>query len=438
MFIDLAVMFVLLLANGFFSLSEMAVVTARTARLKDLAESAGAGARGAQAALDLKARPGRFLSSVQIGITLVGIYAGAFGGTQMAAPLAALLDDMPPVAAYAEATALTIVVLIITFLTLLIGELIPKNLALAMPEALAVRVAAPMQMFSRLLSPGVFVLDRASALVLAVFGRSATDSERVTEEEIRHFVKEGAASGAIESHERDMIYRVIRLGDKIAGDLMIPRRMMTVLDLEAPFEATIETQRASPHVSFPVIRGDRANVIGTLSKADLAFRSPSTNEDLVAVMREPVYVPEATEAARLLDVLRPIPHQIAIVVDEYGTVEGLISLVDVLLAIVGAQGALGAVDLLPRGEVVRNDGSILVDGLKPAEDLRDLLHLRDLPGEEGVAYNTVAGMLIANTHTLQREGDAMEWEGWRFEVVDMDGARIDKVLITRIEPATSE
>lgn len=436
MLLDLLIVFALTLTNGFLSLCEMALVSARKARLQEIAGGTGALARGANVALKLKEHPGRFLSTIQIGITLIGIANGAFGGTTLSAPVAKLLVQLPISAALAQDIAVVFVVLSITFLSLLIGELIPKNLALSAPERIAAGVARTMLLLSLILAPGVWILDRVSAAVMALLGRSSSDTATVTEEELRHFVAAGADSGAIEDSERDMIYRIIRLGDKRAADLMTPRMKFVALDRNAPLAENLAKMREHPASRFPVYEGDTAAIVGVVRVKDWVHARPGDGDDLFRVLHEPLYVPDSTPAHNLLEILQTADLHMAIVVDEYGTVRGLVTLTDMMRAVVGeiyAERAIGGASLVERA-----DGSYLIDGLRAADDLKDVLGLQTLPGEEEQRYHTVAGLVIANLREMPNEGDTFDFRGWRFEVIDMDGQRVDKVLVSRVGEAESE
>lgn len=436
MLVDILIVLALTLINGFLSLCEMALVSARKGRLKMLADGTGPLAGGARIALKLKERPGRFLSTIQIGITLIGIGAGAFGGTQFSAPLASLLEPIPIIGPYAPSLAVILVVLTITFISLLIGELVPKNLALAAPERVAASVAGSIDLLSHVLAPGVWILDRVSAGLLAILGHSGSGTAKVTEEEIRYFVAEGAVAGAIESAERDMIYRVMRLGDKQAGDLMTPRMRFVALDRKAPLEDNLAKMRAHPASRFPVYDGDPAEIVGIVRVKDWVHARPGDEGDLFRILHEPIYVPESTHAVRLLEILQTVDLHMAIVVDEYGTVRGLVTLTDMMRAVVGevdAERAIGGAAL-----VQRHDGSYLVDGLRAADDLKDVLGLQALPLEADESYHTVAGLVIANLQAMPSEGDSFEYRGWRFEVIDLDGQRVDKVLISRVDDAKTQ
>ncbi len=331
---------------------------------------------------------------------------------------------------YAEEIAITFVVLVITFFTLLMGELVPKNFALSAPELIASRVAHPMQLIQFILTPGVWVLDTVSHGVLAIFGRAGAGTATVTEEEIKYFLAEGAQSGAIEEGELDIIYKVIKLGDKTAEDLMTPRVRMTGLDIDASDEENLRRMREAPTTRFPVYKGDHTNIIGVVGVKDLIDELPGPDIDLFKKLHPPVFVSDKTPSNKLLRILQSTDLRMAFVVDEYGTVKGLVTLSDITRPVIGTpiQGiAHGSAGLMKR-----RDGSLLVDGLRPADDLKEALKLSHLPREREETFHTVAGLIIANLHELPKEGDSFDFAGWRFEVIDMDGQRIDKVLISPI------
>ncbi len=382
MIFDILIILLLIGLNGFFSLSEMAVVSSRTARLKELAGAQGRFAAGARAALALKEKPGRFLSTIQIGITLIGVISGAYGGTQLSQPLATVVARVVALAPYAEDIAFSVVVLIITFFTLLIGELIPKNLALSAPERIASNVARLMDGLARLLTPGVWVLDRASAGLLALFGRPAAGTASMTEEEIKHLLEEGAESGAIDDEERDMMLRLINMGDKRARDLMTPRIKMVALDIDADEEVNLARMRTSPATRFPVYQGDPTNIIGVVRVKDLIDELMAPNIDLFRKLHPPVFVSDVTTSNRLLHILQSIDLRMAFVVDEYGTTRGVVTLSDLTRPVTGEmpQGLTGAGASILK----RRDGSYLVDGLRPASDLKRrciLTSYRARPGD---------------------------------------------------------
>jgi len=431
--LDLLIILLLIAVNGFLSLSEMAVVSSRPSRLKELAATVTAGA-GAKTALFLKEHPGVFLSTIQIGITLIGIASGAFGGTEAAQPLARLIARVPMLSRYAGEIAVTFVVFAITFLTLLLGELVPKNIALSSPEAIASNVARPMRILAVLLAPGVWILDRTSSGVLMLFGRSGAGTARVTEEEIKHLLSEGADAGAINTEERDIIFRIIQMGDKTAEDLMTPRLRMVSLDVDASDEVNLARMRGTPTTRFPVYKGDPTNIIGVVRIKDLLDQLPGPI-DLFRRLHPPVFVSDRTLSNRLLQIIQSTDLRMVFVVDEYGTLKGCVTLSDITRPVIG-ETPQGMADG-SAGITKRRDGSFLVDGLRPADDLKPLLGLSALPhGEDG--FHTVAGLIIANLQKLPTEGDAFDFGDWRFEVIDMDGQRVDKVLITPLSVANAK
>jgi magnesium and cobalt exporter, CNNM family len=432
-FLDAVVILILIATNGFFSMSEMAVVSSRSARLKELIGNGTRSSAGARQALDLKETPGRFLSTIQIAITLIGIFSGALGGTTLALPLAAALEKLGLGEPFAGEVSIACVVVSITFATLVFGELVPKGLALSDPEGSAASVARVMEGTATLLTPAVWVLDRVSGAVLGALGRSSRAGARVTEEEIKHLLNEGADSGAIEERERDIMYRIIQMGDKRAEDLMTPRIKMVALDIDAGDQENLARMKAAPTGRFPVYRGDPTNIVGVVGVKDLIDQLPGPRIDLFQKLHPPVFVSDKTTSTRLVQILQTTDLRMVFVVDEYGTMKGLVTLSDITRPVIGEtlQGMAGGSAALLR----RRDGSYLVDGLRPAADLKAPLGLSHLPGEGKESFHTVAGLIIANLRELPKEGDAFDFGGWRFEVIDMDGQRIDKVLISPLVAA---
>lgn len=427
MVIGEALILLLLIAlNGFFAMAELAVVSSRKARLRQMAE---AGQRGAATALRLAEHPGRFLSTVQIGITLIGIFAGAFGGATLAEKLDAwLAATFPDVAPYSAELALGLVVASITYLSLIIGELVPKHLALRDPERLAAVVAWPMRIMAWIGSPLVWLLDRSTRAVLRLLGGSSIPKQRVTDEEIKALLAEAAAAGVVEQAEQAMISGVMRLADRPVGAVMTPRPAIVWLDLDDPPAVLLNTIRAHRFPRFPAGRGAIDEVQGVIRVKDmlddyLAGREPDFN----ALLQEAPVVHESTDALQVLDVLKQSPARLALVRDEYGGLEGLITLTDLMEAIVGVLAEPRATDEPPVAR--REDGSWLMDGALPVDELWELLNLRELPVEGD--YYTLAGLVLARLGEVPATGQWCVWGGYRFEVVDMDGQRIDKVLVSR-------
>lgn len=428
--LDLLLILGLILLNGFFAMSEMAVVTSRRSRLRQL----GLSHRGARIAHDLSERPEQFLSAVQIGITLVGILTGAIGGVAIADDVARALEALPSLAPYAQPIALALSVAGITFLTLILGELVPKRLALLNPEAIASRVAPTMSLLAILTRPLVAILAVSTRLVLRLFGVRDRAEQTITEEEIRLMVAEGAEQGVIDSSEHNMVNRVLRLGDRHVNDLMTPRTRIVWLDADAGMAWNLDVIRETPHSRYPVQRGSDQEVLGLLEVKTLIDDLRADRLDLFSRLRPMLYLPESTPALRALAMFREEDVPLALVVDEYGDIQGLVTVNDILSAVVG-QMPSAASDPQTDAQspiVTRNDGSWLVDGRLSADDLRELLGVGALPDEEEHDYHSAAGMFIAHFGRIPEVGEFFRWRGWRFEVVDLDGARIDKLLIERV------
>ncbi len=430
MLLEILVIAALVLLNGFFATSEMALVAARRARLEAMAR---AGDRRARRALALVERPARFLSAIQVGITLVGLAAGAFGGATSGQRLAGVLVEFGLPSPAAEALAVGAVVLSIGYASLIVGELVPKQLALARPERIALLVAGPMTAITRLAGPLVALLEASSRAVLALFGRAAEPAERVSEQEIGALLAEAESAGVIEPEETRMIGRVLKFGELPVRAVMTPRREIDWLDLDRPLEEQLARLVASPHSRLPVARGRVDEVSGVVRAKDvLAELAAGRRPDLARLARTPPAVHEGADLLAGLAALRTTDLDMVLVVDEYGTCEGLLTSSDILGAIAGelpVPGGSGEPDAVRRA-----DGSWLLDGAKRIDAAAELLGL-ELPAERD--YQTVAGFVLDQLRRLPRAGDAFEAGGWRFEVVDMDGRRIDKVLASPLGPAES-
>lgn len=425
--VELAILLLLTLVNGAFALAEMALVSARKARLS---QRAAQGDRGARRALDLLAAPTRFLSTVQLGITLVGVVAGAFGGATLSTRLAAELRRVPLLAPSSEALGFGLVVLVVTYLTLVVGELAPKRLALAHAERLAARVARPLWLLSALATPAVHLLGSSTDLVLRIVRVRAPAEPVVTEEEVRLMLAEGAMAGVFAAAEQDMVERVFRLADQRVDALMTPRPQIVWLDVEASTDENWRRMRDSHHAQFPVCRGSIDRVVGMVAIKDVWEDTVAGGSlDLTALARPALLVPESLPALDALAELRDAAAHAALVLDEYGGTEGIVTLIDVLEALVGDLPAPGE---LPSAAAVRRaDGSWLVDGILPVAEAWDLVATGPLPAEARGAYQTVGGLVMAELGRVPRVGDSLEWQSLRIEVVDMDGRRVDKVLIHR-------
>jgi putative hemolysin len=425
--LEIGVILLLVLLNGAFAMSELAIVSARRGRLLAMQR---AGRPGAEAALALADDPNRFLPTVQVGITLVGVLAGAFAGQGIAQRLAGVLATVPGLAAVASELALVAVVLAITYLSLILGELVPKQLALRNPEAIASLVARPMTALARLGSPMVWLLGRSSSLVLRLLRVPPAADTAVTEEEVKAVVAEGVQAGALESEERHMIERVLRLADKPIRALMTPRTDVAWINRSDPPEDLAARLRARAVTRFVVADGRVDNVVGVVAAKDLLDQMlEGTPLDIAALLRQPIVLPDNLSALDALERLRTDTLGLALVMDEYGSFEGVVTASDLLEAIVGE---LGEAPLPAPGPAVqRADGSLLLDGMMPSDELKARLDLPGLPAEG--TYHTVAGLMLALLQRVPREGDRIVWAGWRFEIVDMDGRRVDKVLAMREE-----
>jgi putative hemolysin len=431
---DVALLVFLILLNGAFAMSEMALTAARKARLQVMIE---AEEPGAQAALKLHENPTKFLSTVQIGITSIGILNGIVGEAAFAAPLALWLVTQFPIqerAAYITATAL--VVVIITFLTIIFGELVPKRLGQLFPEKVARLVARPMNLLSTATRPFVALLGATTSTVLRLLGIRETGARSVTEEEIAAQLEEGLDAGVIEAQEHQMVRNVFRLDERQIGSMMIPRAEITWLDVNATLDQVLATLSEQAHSRYPVCRGGLDEVIGVLAAHHLlAPLSRGEAFSLAEFLTPPVFVPETLSGMELLEHLRGSGSELVFVVDEYGAVQGVITERDVLEAITGEFGS-------PADEnawaVKRGDGSWLMDGLIPVPELKDRLEIKELPEEDRGRYNTLAGMIMLLLGRLPATADVVEWESWRFEVVDLDGKRVDKVLVTQNPQSAGE
>lgn len=423
---DIAVLVVLVLLNGLLALSEIAVVSARKTRLM---KWAARGDRKAQAALDLQREPGTFLSTIQTGITLVGILAGAFGGATLADPLADLLAPLGLPPATLHALALGAVVVAITYVSILFGELVPKHLALSRPERLATLVAPPLKVFAALASPAVGFLSLSTRALLRLLGIQRPEDAPVTGEEIRILLDQGAEAGTFQQAERDMVHGVLRLGRRRAADLMTPRAEVVWLEEGAGRERILEVLRDHPHGRYPVARGSLENLLGVVHTRDLLARELRGQPfGLASCLRPPVFVPEGTPALKLLDAFRENRVHLVFVVDEYGSLQGVVSLHDLLENVVG-ELSFSALPEEPEA-VQREDGSWLLDGLLPLDRFKEIFGVDRLPGEERGLFHTLAGFAMARLGRVPRTADRFVWKNLRFEVVDMDGRRVDKVLVT--------
>lgn len=400
-------------------------MASRRARLQQRAQE---GDPNARLALTLAEDPNRFLSTVQVGITLIGILAGAFGGATLANEIALYLRVIPGIGPYAASISLGLVVLIITYLSLIVGELAPKRIALQNPEQIATLVARPMQRLSILASPVVSLLSQSTDLLLRMLGLYSEEEQTVTEEEIKVMIGQGAESGVFAPAEQDMVERIFRFGDRTVSSLMTRRPDIVWLDLEDSLDENLQTLANRAYSRIPVCRGDLDAVVGILRAKDLLNQGLTGQPfALESILHAPVFVPETLPALKLLETLRQARTHIVLVIDEHGTVQGLVTLNDILGAIVGALPAVDESD--EPDAVMRDDGSWFIDGMLPIEEFKALLNLATLPGEESGNFQTLSGFVLMQLGHVPTAGEHFDRIGLRFEVADMDGQRIDKVLV---------
>lgn len=423
---DLIIVLSLIVLNGVLAMSEAAIIAARKARLKQKVEE---GNKNAEVALQLAEEPNRFLSTVQIGITLVGVLSGAFGGAALADDVNTLFRDIDLLAPYSEALALGLVVVTLTFLSLVIGELVPKRIALNNAEQIAMLTARPMRLVSRATSPIVSFLGLSTDVVLFLLGIKSSDDAPVTEEEIRIMMAQGAQAGVFEETEQEFVTNVLMLDDRRVVALMTPRHEIVWIDIQDDLEATYQKILASDHSRFPVYENTPENVMGILEVRKIWVQLvEKKNVDLRAVLTEPLYVPETTQVLDLLELLRESRRHLALVIDEFGNVEGLVTITDVLEAIVGD---LPTHNRQIEEEIVRrDDGSWLVDGMVSVDSFKSKFDLKQLPNEQKGLYQTIGGFMMMYLERIPKASDSFEWENMRFEVMDMDGKRVDKVLVS--------
>jgi putative hemolysin len=422
----------LILVNGLFAMAELSLFSSRATRLRQLAKE---GSRGARAALRLLDDPTRFLSTVQFYITLIGVLAGVYSGVRFAEPLAAWLaqfEFLEPVAEYLDTAAYGIVVVGVTYLSLVVGELVPKRWALTNPEAIAARLAPLMEALALFSKPFVFVLQGSTELVSRLLGIRTTTNRAVSEEEIRSMIAEATHTGIFHVAEHQMIEGVLRLPDRTVRSIMIPRGDVVWLDVADGRETVWNTVRTSGHSRYPVCRGQLDELVGVVMTGGLAewLGDPASGE-LAAHARAPLIVHESTRILRLLDLFRESKMHFAVIVDEHGSIEGVVTPSDILTAIAGELPEAASEE--PAEAVARDDSSWLVDGSMSIDDVERLLGGGNM--RSGDDYTTLAGFVLAQLGHLPATGESFRWRGMRFEIVDMDGRRIDKLLIQRLAPA---
>jgi putative hemolysin len=431
MLTTIALVLILALCNGFFALSEMALVASRKSRLKQMARTS----RRARIALLHAESPEHFLSTVQVGITLIMLVTGAVAGDAVGSHIADLLrgSNVVWLVPYTRIIGIVLGFVVISFIQIVIGELVPKRLALSAPEKVSGYVAMPMLVLSRATAPFVWTLNRSSSMLMRMLNVKDRGQSAATEEEIRLLVAESTEQGVLDADEQAMVNRVLRLGDRTVDSVMSPRTRIAWLDMNAPLAENVEVLRQTPYSRYPVYRGDESDIVGVVEVKSLLATITVGNPDLFRTLAKPLYVPATARALDLLEEFRDAETPMALVVDEYGDIEGVVTLNDLLAAVVGAsQLGHGKEESSPI--VQREDGSWLVDGAISTDDLRELLGLDHLPGEEEHDFRTAGGMVMAALGRIPQTGEIFEWHGIRFEVVDLDGARIDKLLVTPAPP----
>jgi putative hemolysin len=430
--LPIIVILLLIILNAIFVMAEMAVVSSRKPRLQQMANE---GIGSAERALDLATSPDRFLATIQIGITLIAILTGAVGERTLGDQLSDKLQQFPRLAAYSRSLAFAIVVIVITYVSLVFGELVPKRLALYNPERMASAMSSFMNFLSRLCSPAVLFISGSTNLVINAIGFRPSAEPPVTEGEIKVMMEQGTEAGVFEETEHDIMKSIFKLGDRGVSALMKPRREVVWLDVEDPFIENQKKLASSLYSRFPVAQGSLDNVLGIVQTKDLLTRCLAGSKmDLKENLRPPLFVPEGLPALRLLEMFKKSRTHMALIVDEYGGVEGLVTLNDILEDLVGD---VASVDMPEDRQVVkRPDGSLLIDGKLQIDDLKEALEIAELPGEQSGSYQTLGGLVMLQVGRVPVTGDTFQLQGHKFEVVDMDGKRVDKVLVSKTaEPA---
>lgn len=427
-YLEILIILILVILNGILAMSEIAIVSSRRIKLQKLSEE---GNDGANIALELMDSPNQFLSTIQIGITLIGIFAGAFGGATIALSLESYLNQFKIIAPYSDLISVFVVVLIITYLSLIIGELVPKRIAIDNPERIAVKIAKPMKILSNITKPIVYFLSGSMDLVFKILSVKKPEEEAVAEDEIRLLIEEGRRTGEFEKTEEEMINRVFELDERRINTIMTPKTDITWLDINEPQDKILKRIFESGHSILPVSEGYLDNFLGVIQVKDIIKAVSISNKlDLRNHVKEPLIVPESSFALNVLKQFKKTAEDvhIAIIVDEYGDIEGLITLYDILEAIVGD---------LPTTEelkaVKRSDGSWLIDGLINIDEFKPIFGIKELPNEETSNYQTLAGFIITYLGRIPDTGDKFTWDNFNFEIMDMDGYHIDKVLVSPLE-----
>ena len=427
--LQVTIVLLLIVANGILAMSELAIVSARTARLQQMASE---GKRGAAVALELASDPNKFLSSVQIGITLIGVLNGAFGGATLSKPVSDALSKVPGLDRYSDQIGVAAVVILITYLSLVIGELVPKQLALQRGEAIASTMAPALKNLARVTRPIVALLALSSTFVLNLIGSQKQSGSGVTEEEVRLLIKQGTEDGVFEESQREMVSQIFKIADRNVGELMTPRHLIDYLDLQQDDDWNRKVMIDSPHTMYPVTEGSLDNVVGVVSSRELWHRTvtgESTN--IRDSMKPALFVPQLAPVLDVTEQMRSRQSPMAIVIDEYGGLDGLLTFNDLISDIIGELDVSDPTAI--KGAVQRADGSWLLDGVLAAHEMMELLHFDSLPGEEEGRFETTAGFVMDQLGHIPTAGEVVTWDDFEFEVIDMDGNRIDKILVSKIQ-----
>ncbi|UTF51215.1 hemolysin family protein [Desulfomicrobium sp. ZS1] len=425
---NIALLAALIILNGVFAMSEIALVTARKSRLQRLAED---GDKSAVVAMRLAEDPTQFLSTVQIGITVIGIMNGIVGESALADPLAGMLNQLGLAEKTSSITATTLVVVVITYFSIVVGELVPKRIGQFHAEGIATFMAKPISVLAAMSRPFVFLLSVSTDGLLRLLGKKELNSANLTEEDIHSMLAEGSQVGLIEKQEHEIMRNVFRLDDRQIASLMTPRSEIIYLDIDKPLESSLGNLMNSDHSRYPVCHGGLHNTVGIITaKRLLKQRIQGESSNIQDYLQPAIFVPETLTGIKLLKQFRESGVQMVFVIDEYGEILGLITLQDVLEALTGEFKTRDPEDVWG---VQREDGSWLLDGLIPIPELKDRLNLKFVPEEHKGRYNTLSGMMMWLVGSVPRTSDVVEWEGWRLEVVDLDGNRPDKILASRLD-----
>ena len=433
---EIILLFVLILINGMFSMAEMAVVSSRRARLQASLED---GDQRAKTVLDLLDNPNDFFSTIQIAITLIGVITGAVGAQTFSHYLVDVLVKVPFLKGIAQPLSVLLISSLITYFSLVIGELIPKRIATNNPEKIAMTMCGPIRVLSKIFLPVVRILSFSTETGLKIIGIKEVEESAVSEDEIKVMIEQGKQDGVFEENEQDIVESVFRLSDQTVDALMTPRTELDWIDLEAPVEESLKEIADSTYHYFPLVRGNPDNVVGVISsKALLDAYIRGCDIDLEKIAEPPLFVPESKPALSLLDDLKASESNFAVVLDEYGGFSGMITPYDLLNELVGDVTNIGEEPNDEDEVLVRDDGSWSFDGMIDIEEFKETIGVKELPDEARIGYQTLAGFILSQTGSIPAAGYSFDWTDFHFEIVDMDGLRIDRVFVNRIEPQPEE